>query len=69
MWRVRTAQQARPDDTLSPRGRRLIPRASGRLLYSVRTVRNERCTVFLNNARPDGSRRLTGRSAVRRTSS
>jgi hypothetical protein len=60
---------ARPDGTLSPRGGRLIPRASGRLLYSVRTVRNERCMVFLNDARPDGSHHLTGRSAVRRMSS
>jgi hypothetical protein len=69
MWRVWTARQARPDGTLSPRGKSLIPRASGRLLYSVRTIRNERCTVFLNDARSDGSRRLTGRSAVRRMSS
>jgi hypothetical protein len=69
MWHVRTAQPARLDGTLSPRGGRLIPRASGCLLYRVRKVRNERCTFFLNDVRPDGSRRLTGRSAVRCTSS
>jgi hypothetical protein len=63
------AQQAHPDGTLSPRGRRLIPRASRRLLYSIRTVRNERCMVFLNDTRPDGSRLMTGRSVVWRMSS
>jgi hypothetical protein len=42
----------------------LIPRASGRLLYRVRTIRNERCTFLLNDAHPDVYFIGSGRSAT-----
>jgi len=62
---------ARPDGSTGSSGRylittwrTLIPRASGRLLYWIRMVRNERYTFLLNDARPNVYFIGFGRSAT-----